>query len=127
VKRVLIAEDDPDTAAAIKVTLEERLPVATDHVTNGALVLDHVTAARPDLLILDVWMPGLNGVDVFDLIRGSARCGEVPILFLTAAPDRAQQAFAHCGIRDIMRKPFEADALVERVHDLLRRTENAAA
>ena len=83
-KRVLIAEDDPDTAAAMKVTLEDRLSVTTDIVTNGALVLDQITARHPDLLILDVSLPGLNGVDVFDLVRGNARCGEVPVLFVTA-------------------------------------------
>src|SRR2546423_13186194 len=72
VKRVLVAEDDPDTAAVIKATLEERLAITVDHVTNGALVLDHISTTHPDLLILDVSMPGLNGIDVFDLIRGSA-------------------------------------------------------
>ena len=120
-KRVLIAEDDPDTAAAIRMTLEEGLGVITEHVTNGAFVLDQAVAVRPDLLILDVRLPGLSGIDVFDLIRGSAPCGEVPVLFLTAAPDRAQQAFAHCGIRDVMPKPFAAEALVERVDALLAR------
>jgi putative two-component system response regulator len=121
VKRVLVAEDDPDTAAAIKVTLEERLPVTVDHVTNGALVLDQITATHPDLLILDVSMPGLNGIDVFDLLRGSAPLVDVPVLFLTAMPDRAEQAFARFGISDVMAKPFEGDALARRVGDLLAR------
>lgn len=125
-RHVLIAEDDPDTAAAIKETLEERLSVTTEHVTNGALVLDQLTIRKPDLLILDVWMPGLNGLDVFDLVRGNARCGEMPILFLTASPDRAQEAFAHYGIWDVMRKPFEADALAVRVNELLARASKAA-
>ena len=125
-KRVLIAEDDPDTAAAMKVTLEDRLSVTTDIVTNGALVLDQITTGHPDLLILDVSLPGLNGVDVFDLIRGNARCGEVPVLFVTAAPDRAREAFAHCGISDVMAKPFDVDELAARVMDLLALTVAAA-
>ena len=125
-KRVLIAEDDPDTAAAMKVALEDRLSVTTDIVTNGALVLDQITARHPDLLILDVSLPGLNGVDVFDLIRGNARCGEVPVLFVTAAPDRAREAFAHCGISDVMAKPFDVDEFAARVMDLLALTVAAA-
>ena len=124
--RVVIAEDDPDTAAAIRLTLEERLSVTTAVVTNGALVLDELTATRPDLLILDVSLPGLNGVDVFDLIRGNARCGEVPVLFVTAAPDRAREAFAHCGISEVMAKPFDVDELVARVIGLLARAVAAA-
>jgi len=115
VKRVLVAEDDPDTATTIKATLEEGLPVAVDHVTNGALVLDHILATHPDLVILDVSMPGLNGIDVFDLLRGSAPFIDVPVLFLTAMPDRAEQAFAPFGVSDVMAKPFECDALVRRV------------
>jgi DNA-binding response OmpR family regulator len=119
VKRVLLAEDDPDTAAAIKVTLEERLPITVDHVTNGALVLDQISATHPDLVILDVSMPGLNGIDVFDLLRGSALAVDIPVLFLTAMPDRAEQAFAHFGTRDVMAKPFDADSLIQRVDGLL--------
>ena len=121
VKRVLVADDDSDMAALIKAMLEERLPVTVDHVTNGALVLDQITATRPDLLILDVSMPGLNGIDVFDLLRGSAPSVDVPVLFLTAMPERAEQAFARFGITDVMAKPFEGDALVRRVEDLLAR------
>jgi DNA-binding response OmpR family regulator len=126
VKRVLLAEDDPDTATAIKATLEERLPITVDHVTNGALVLDQIFAIHPDLVILDVSMPGLNGIDVFDLLRGSAAFIDVPVLFLTAQPDRAEQAFARFGVSDVMAKPFDSDALVRRVDDLLSRAARVA-
>jgi DNA-binding response OmpR family regulator len=126
VKRVLVAEDDPDTATAIKATLEERLPITVDHVTNGALVLDQIFATNPDLVVLDVSMPGLNGIDVFDVLRGSAAFVDLPVLFLTAQPDRAEQAFAHFGISDVMAKPFEADALARRVDDLLSRATRVA-
>ena len=125
-KRVLLAEDDPDTATVIKATLEESLHITVDHVTNGALVLDQIMATHPDLVILDVSMPGLSGIDVFDLLRGSASFGDVPVLFLTAAPDRAEQAFARFGIRDVMAKPFDCDALARRVDDLLARATRVA-
>ena len=125
-KRVLLAEDDPDTATAIQATLEEGLPITVDHVTNGALVLDQILATHPDLLILDVSMPGLNGIDVFDLLRGSCSFIDVPVLFLTAQPDRAEQAFARFGVSAVMAKPFDADALVRRVDDLLSRVAKVA-
>ena len=126
-KRVLLAEDDPDTATAIKATLEERLPITVDHVTNGALVLDHICATHPDLVILDVSMPGLSGIDVFDLLRGSASFVDVPVLFLTAMPDRAEQVFAQSGVSDVMAKPFDSDALVRRVDQLLERAARVVA
>ncbi len=125
-KRVLLAEDDPDTATAIKATLEERLPITVDHVTNGALVLDQILATHPDLVILDVSLPGLNGIDVFDLLRGTASHVDVPVLFLTAMPDRAEQALARSGTNDVMAKPFECDALVQRVDDMLVRAAQVA-
>jgi DNA-binding response OmpR family regulator len=126
VKRVLVADDDSDMATLIKTILEERLSVMVDHVPNGALVLDQISATNPDLVILDVSMPGLNGIDVFDLLRGSASFVDVPVLFLTALPDRAEQAFARFGVSDVMAKPFDADALVRRVDDLLARGARAA-
>ena len=125
-KRVLLAEDDLDTAMAITATLQERLPVTVDHVTNGALVLDRIVATQPDLVILDVSMPGLSGIDVFDLLRGSASFEDVPVLFLTATPDRAEQAVARCSVSDVMAKPFDSDALVRRVDDLLARVATIA-
>ena len=125
-KRVLLAEDDPDTATAIKAALEERLPITVDHVTNGALVLDQIFATHPDLVILDVSMPGLSGIDVFDLLRGSASFIDLPVLFLTAMPDRAEQAFARFGVSDVMAKPFDCDALARRVDDMLARAARVA-
>ena len=120
-KHVLVADDDSDMAALIKALLEERLSITVDHVANGALVLDRISATHPDLVILDVAMPGLNGIDVFDLLRGSAST-DIPVLFLTGSPDRAEQAFARFGVSDVMAKPFDHDALVRRVDDLLART-----
>jgi DNA-binding response OmpR family regulator len=108
-------------ATLIKAILEERLSVTVDHVPNGALVLDQISATHPDLVILDVSMPGLNGIDVFDLLRGNASSVHVPVLFLTATPDRAEHAFARVGVSDVMAKPFDSDALVRRVDDLLAR------
>jgi DNA-binding response OmpR family regulator len=66
-------------------------------------------------------MPGLNGIDVFDLLRGSASFVDVPVLFLTALPDRAEQAFARFGVSDVMAKPFDSEALLRRVDGLLAR------
>lgn len=125
-KSVLIAEDDEDTAAVIKAMLEQHLSVDTTTISNGALVLDAIAAHRPDLLILDVNLPGLNGVDVFDLVQANPSFADVPVLFLTAAPERARRAFTRKGTRDVMRKPFEGQALAKKVAELLGRAEKVA-
>jgi DNA-binding response OmpR family regulator len=112
VKRVLVAEDEPDIADALRQALTERLDVECDIVENGALVMDSVTALRPDLLILDVALPGLNGLDVFDLLRSDPRMWGLPVLFLTGLPERAQTASAAAGVHEVLAKPFDIDDLV---------------
>jgi DNA-binding response OmpR family regulator len=112
VKYVLIAEDDPDIAELLRQVLTDRLDVTTENVANGALVLDSLIARRPDLLILDIEMPGLSGLDVFDLVRNDRHWQGVPILFLTAMPERASTANARAGVHEIIAKPFDIDSLL---------------
>jgi DNA-binding response OmpR family regulator len=119
VKRVLVAEDEPDIADALRQALTERLDVETDVVANGALVMDSVIAHRPDLLILDVALPGLNGLDVFDLLRSDPRLSGLPILFLTGLPERAETASAATGVHEVLAKPFDIDDLIVRVRRLM--------
>jgi DNA-binding response OmpR family regulator len=121
VTRVLVAEDDPDTGGLIASVLAERLGVSTELVSNGALVLPGQTREPPDLLILDVELPGLNGIDVFDVLRADPRWATVPVLFLTVTPQRAARTVAAKGRREIMQKPFDVDALVAKVAELLSR------
>jgi len=118
-KHVVIAEDDPDVAELLRLVLTEGLDVEADVVANGALVMDSVTARRPDLLILDVELPGLNGLDVFDLLRSDPHWQGVPVLFLTALPELAATASAPTGVHEIVAKPFDVDDLIARAGRLL--------
>jgi len=129
VKRVLIAEDDPDIADVLRQALTERLDVDADIVANGALVMDFVVAGRPDLLILDVALPGLNGLDVFDLLRGDPHWQGVPVLFLTALPEQAERANGATGVHEVIAKPFDIDELIasaERLMGAAKKSEIAA-
>jgi DNA-binding response OmpR family regulator len=119
VQRVLIAEDDPDSADVLRQALTERLDVEADVVANGALVMDWVAAHRPDLLILDVALPGLNGLDVFDLLRSDPILEGVPVLFLTGLPERAETANAATGVHEVLAKPFDVEDLIARATRLM--------
>jgi len=81
--------------------------------------MDALVARRPDLLILDIEMPGLSGLDVFDLVRNDQLWQSVPILFLTALPEKASTANASTGVHDIIAKPFDVDDLVARAERLM--------
>lgn len=118
-KYVLIAEDEPAIAQLITEAVCDNLYIGCHVVENGALVHDAIAARRPDLIILDVGLPGLSGLDVFDLVRSDPRYAGIPVLFLTASPDKAEGAFASSGTHVVMAKPFEVDELVKRVDELV--------
>ena len=118
-KYVLIAEDDPAIAELISEAVCDNLYIGCHVIANGALVPDAITARRPDLLILDVGLPGLSGLDVFDLVRSDPRYDGIPVLFLTGTPDKAEGAFAGGGKHDVMGKPFDVDELIKRVDEMV--------
>ncbi len=126
-RRVLVAEDEPDIADALRQALTERLDVELDIVANGALVMDSVAARRPDLLILDVALPGLNGLDVFDLLRSDPRLQGLPVLFLTGLPERAETASRATGVHEVLAKPFDVDDLIARAERLMAKNKSEIA
>ena len=115
-KLILIAEDDPAIAQLLEEVIRDRLGFSALAVANGALVTDAIAERGPDLLILDVALPGLSGLDVFDLVRSSPAYRGVPILFLTGNPDEARSAAADARV---IAKPFDVDALVVVIAEML--------
>ena len=126
-KHVLIAEDDPDLAEVLSEAIGERTCLATHVVANGALVPDALAASRPDLLILDVALPGLSGLDVFDLVRNDPHFRGVPVLFLTGSPEKAASAFSSAGEHRVMAKPFDLDELIRVVDHMVDGQKNVIA
>lgn len=126
---VLIAEDDPDIARVLGEGISAELQCETDVIMNGALVPDAIAARRPDLLVLDVALPGLSGLDIFDLVRNDPQWQAMPVLFLTATPEKARTAFATTGVHRVMAKPFDVDSLLTAIREMLAdpRTTEAAA
>lgn len=89
---------------------------------NGAMALDAIAAERPDLVLLDLAMPGFGGVEVCRRIRTYSR--RVPIVVLSALADEGQKVKAlDAGADDYVTKPFGADELLARIRAALRRAE----
>ncbi|MFI5893972.1 response regulator transcription factor [Actinoplanes sp. NPDC051513] len=116
--KVLVAEDDPRQAEVVRRYLVAAGYEATV-VDDGFSALRHARSRRPDLIVLDVMMPGLDGLTVCRTLRGES---DVPILMLTArAAEDDLLTGLDAGADDYMTKPYSPRELTARVRTLLRR------
>ncbi|MFC5501782.1 response regulator [Lysinimonas soli] len=120
--KILIADDDPQILRALRITLTARgYEVVTAH--DGKAALDAATATHPDIVVLDLGMPGLTGVQVIEAIRGWSR---VPILVVSGRSGSWDKVEAlDAGADDYVTKPFAADELLARIRAMGRRTPSA--
>ena len=117
--RILIAEDEESIAEALRVLLEKNNFTA-DVVYNGPDALDHLLLAEYDAVVLDIMMPGLDGIEVLRRARDSGVT--VPVLFLTAKSDISDRvAGLDAGADDYLPKPFATAEFLARVRALTRR------
>lgn len=123
--RILIAEDEVTIARALKVMLEKN-KYAVDIVHNGLDALDFISAAHYDALVLDIMMPGLDGISVLKTVRRQGIT--TPALFLTAKGEIEDRvAGLDAGADDYLPKPFASAEFLARVRALVRRSESYAA
>jgi two-component system KDP operon response regulator KdpE len=116
--RVLVVDDDPTIARTLRINLRAR-GFEVETVTNGLDALSSVDDAAPDVVILDLGLPDLDGVEVLRRIRGFCR---VPVIVLSARDDSDDKVEAlDEGADDYVTKPFGMDELMARVRAALRR------
>jgi two-component system alkaline phosphatase synthesis response regulator PhoP len=122
VKTILVVDDEPQIARIARDYLERAgFAVVTAGDGDGALAL--AASRRPDLVILDLGLPGRDGLDVARSLR---RASDVPIIMLTARAEEADRIIGlELGADDYVTKPFSPRELVSRVRAVLRRTEGA--
>jgi two-component system response regulator MprA len=120
--RILVVDDDPEIRSFLKRGLAYE-GYTVDLAEDGQQALEKALQTAPDLVILDVMMPGLNGLEVAKRLRAG---GEVPILLLTARGATADKvAGLDSGADDYLVKPFALDELLARVRAQLRRQKPA--
>jgi DNA-binding response OmpR family regulator len=119
--KVIIAEDDPLVARIVSHRLGKGGHLIT-HVTDGAAALAAIAGTRPDLLILDIKMPEMDGLEVLRRLRADAATRTLPVILLTALGEEEDvvRGFG-LGADDYLVKPFSPTELAVRVDRLLRR------
>ncbi|PVH28604.1 response regulator transcription factor [Pararhodobacter oceanensis] len=117
-RRVLVVEDEPGIAEALRYILQ-RDDWLVSILDRGDLVVEAMVAQPPDLVILDINLPGLSGLEVLRILRGTKGLEALPVLLLTArGQDAARQLALDYGASEFMGKPFANKALVETVRRL---------
>jgi len=117
--KILIADDDPQILRALRIALGAR---GYDVVTapDGRSAVEAAVKEHPDLIVLDLGMPGLSGIEVIESVRGWS---SVPILVVSGRSESWDKVDAlDAGADDYVTKPFQADELLARVRALSRRT-----
>jgi two-component system phosphate regulon response regulator PhoB len=124
--RILVVEDERDIAALVAYHLtKEGYRVRT--AEGGTEALEAAMGERPDLLILDLMLPGFSGYDVLSEMRRRPELAEVPVIVLTARRDEADRVKGlELGADDYVTKPFSPRELVLRVSAVLRRAQSPA-
>lgn len=117
--RLLIAEDELDLAEALSVLFEKN-QFSVDVVNDGLSAYDYASGGDYDAVILDVMMPGLNGLEVLRRLREEGV--KTPVMMLTARGEKDDRITGFdAGADDYLPKPFEPDELIARVRAMLRR------
>lgn len=115
--RLVLADDDPNITGVVARYLRfQGFDVTT--VGNGAEAVDAVLAEPPDLLLIDIMMPEVDGLDAVRRIRSEASLAAMPILVFSALSERFEDATA-AGADGIITKPYNLADLVERIRSTL--------
>lgn len=115
---VLIGEDDDAIADALADAISDDPAYRTVIMSDGTFALETARRIRPDALILDVRLPGINGVEIYDQLRADPATERLPVLFITAAAQDFTRQFADRGITDVISKPFDLAVVLTRLHEL---------
>jgi len=116
-KVVLLVDDDRTLCELVDEILTQTLDckVVSAETARRALVL--VNKLKVDAIILDLWLPDMDGLRLYDLLQGNPELSSVPVLFITAAPQAPE--FRSRAINDYLAKPFDLEEFIDRVRQML--------
>lgn len=125
VKKILIADDEPDILEILQFNLQQEGYQVTA-VKNGDEAIETAKKTAPDLIILDVMMPGRNGIEVCNILRGLPGFKNTLIIFLTALSDESTEVRGlETGADDFLTKPISPKVLISKVNALFRRIDKS--
>ena len=126
-QKILVVEDEPDISKLVSYNLaQERFKVLT--AEDGEQALKVIQREKPNLVVLDLMLPGLSGIEVCRILRDRPETAKLPILMLTAKASETDRVVGlEMGADDYLAKPFSPREMVARVRAILRRANLAAS
>jgi two-component system, OmpR family, response regulator len=115
---VIVVEDDRPIGELLAAIINDEDGYIALHVTRPTDALETLKRVKPDLLVLDVGLPGMSGLELYDRIRRDERLANVPVMFETAVKDENDREFRRRGIKTVVQKPFDLNDIVRHVHRL---------
>ena len=116
--RVLLVEDHPTMREAMRMVLADE-GFSVDAAEDGTRALDVITSERPDLVLLDLNIPGIPGSELLAALRSSPQTSDIPVIVVTAEEEEGRRAAMRAGADDYLTKPFSPRALVRTVERVL--------
>ncbi len=115
---VVVVEDDKPIGELLAGVINEELGYRAIHLQQPAEALRTLEQVQPDLLVLDVGLPGMSGFELYDRIKQDERLRRVPVVFETAVSREHDGEFKKRGIRWVLQKPFDLYELIRTVREL---------
>lgn len=118
-KRIACVEDDPDIRAIIDLALGDLGGLDVTLFVNGLMALEGLEAAKPDLIVLDVMMPNMDGLETLARLREHSALQAVPAIFMTAKAQPSEiERFYAAGAIGVITKPFDPVSLADEIRSL---------
>jgi DNA-binding response OmpR family regulator len=115
---VLVVEDDKPIGELLAGVINDEEGYRAIHVTRPSDALQTMKQMKPDLLVLDVGLPGMSGLELYDRLHQDERLRSVPVIFETAVSRENGAEFRRRGIRKVLHKPFDLNELIADVKEL---------
>jgi DNA-binding response OmpR family regulator len=117
-KVVLVVEDEPAIGRLIADAISDEPGYCAIHVTAPFAALEATKHVTPDVMVVDVRLPGMTGFELYDRLQKDPRTSKIPVLFETASGPEAMREFRRRGIATYVKKPFDLNVIVASVKRL---------
>lgn len=113
-KKILFVDDEPDVLKTVAFRLT-RSGYEIITAVSGEKAIEILKTEKPDLILLDLRLPGIDGIGVCRVIRSNADLKDIPIILFTASASRIADDCKLCGANDYVLKPFDSDDLIGKI------------